>query len=867
MSASTQSFGAALRSSIEALIGADALETISKQFRKPDHGNRDPGMFSSYLPYLSWDQDREMFGLNEGNGFVIELMPQSGADDSTRELLKALYLNWHGGSSISIHLFGTPHIAGSLEHYVQRRIEDLDIGEQIRRQADAPDSSDTPPVENVYRRFAKRRAQFYNRAAHKSIVKGTPYVLRDFRLILSVVVPGTSRDVSTKDELMVRRDSLISTLRAAGFPARLWNPDDLINWTKDVCNPYRLFEPSKRVEYDEGRQIRDQIVDLDTRQSANPKGITFSKSNRDETVECRLYAVKSYPRVFELWSVTSLIGDNVQMSLQYPCPFMITLGVHMGDPAATRAWVATNQARATQNANSKMAGYMPDAAEKKKDWDEALRVMDQGGGVVKLYHTLALWARPSEMPRAESAAEAIWRDEGFELNNITYLHRPALVASMPMALSRSCFADLERLRIPTSKSIDNAVDFSPLIAEWRGTATPAMIFAGRRGQLAFFDFYDNFEGNYNFAIAGTSGSGKSVALNEIAWSYLGEGAKVWLLDLGRSFEKLCSKANGQAINLFPGCGLSLNPFTHIVDFTDDIAMLQGVVAKMAAPLGQLDNFQYQAVADCITIIWRQKGTTMSITDVRDLFATGRLHPDDDKDTRLTDLATMLSPYAEDGAYGEFFHPPCNIDFSKDLIVIETEDLKRSPAIHRAALMILMFRITSEMYFTRNRRKLLIIDELKQQIGTDDDPIIETIIDEAARRARKYGGALGTATQQVDDYYESSALKAAFTLADTLFIMRQRKESIELLANSGRLSMDVNKKKLLQSLRLEKGAFAEMYIYTPQGEGVFRLVLDPAALLLYSNRIEDNAPLDERMARGMSIDEAIADLLRERGVTS
>ena len=119
-----------LRASLEALVGTDAIETISKPFKKPDNDNRDPGMFSSFLPYLSWDEERELFGLNEGIGFCIELMPQSGADESTRELLKALYLNWHGGSSIGIHLFGTPHIANPLQRYVEHRIEDPDIGEQ-----------------------------------------------------------------------------------------------------------------------------------------------------------------------------------------------------------------------------------------------------------------------------------------------------------------------------------------------------------------------------------------------------------------------------------------------------------------------------------------------------------------------------------------------------------------------------------------------------------------------------------------------------------------------------------------------------------------------------------------------------------------
>ena len=42
-------------------------------------------------------------------------------------------------------------------------------------------------------------------------------------------------------------------------------------------------------------------------------------------------------------------------------------------------------------------------------------------------------------------------------------------------------------------------------------------------------------------------------------------------------------------------------------------------------------------------------------------------------------------------------------------------------------------------------------------------------------------------------------------------------------------------------------------------------VDPYTLLLFSNRHEDNMAIDLRRARGMSIDQAIADVLRERGV--
>ncbi|MCK7497206.1 MAG: hypothetical protein MZW92_45035 [Comamonadaceae bacterium] len=69
-------------------------------------------------------------------------------------------------------------------------------------------------------------------------------------------------------------------------------------------------------------------------------------------------------------------------------------------------------------------------------------------------------------------------------------------------------------------------------------------------------------------------------MNEMAWSYRAIGAKVWMLDLGRSFEKLCRKAKGTYIEFRPDVDICLNPFTHIVDINEDIDMLVPAIAKM-----------------------------------------------------------------------------------------------------------------------------------------------------------------------------------------------------------------------------------------------------------------------------------------------
>jgi conjugal transfer ATP-binding protein TraC len=48
--------------------------------------------------------------------------------------------------------------------------------------------------------------------------------------------------------------------------------------------------------------------------------------------------------------------------------------------------------------------------------------------------------------------------------------------------------------------------------------------------------------------------------------------------------------------------------------------------------------------------------------------------------------------------------------------------------------------------------------------------------------------------------------------------------------------------------------------------VARNILDPATHLLFSNKLEDNAPLDALRAQGLGVDEAIRTLLRQRGHT-
>jgi conjugal transfer ATP-binding protein TraC len=80
-----------------------------------------------------------------------------------------------------------------------------------------------------------------------------------------------------------------------------------------------------------------------------------------------------------------------------------------------------------------------------------------------------------------------------------------------------------------------------------------------------------------------------------------------------------------------------------------------------------------------------------------------------------------------------------------------------------------------------------------------------------------------------------------------------------------VAMDDGMKRLMQSLRTEHGAYSEVFIHSPAGQGVGRLIVDPSTLLLFSSRAEDFSAIQAKRDAGMTVGEAIEAVLRDRGL--
>jgi conjugal transfer ATP-binding protein TraC len=138
--------------------------------------------FAAWLPYSAYLSAEKLFVNRDSVGFMLEVMPQSGADERMAEVLISLYSTCPPGTGIQFHLFASPHLRDQLRRYANLRVEDLDQADKAKHWG-RPARND-----NLFHRLARQRVGHLLQGAQTSLTSGFHYTIRDFRLMMSVAL-------------------------------------------------------------------------------------------------------------------------------------------------------------------------------------------------------------------------------------------------------------------------------------------------------------------------------------------------------------------------------------------------------------------------------------------------------------------------------------------------------------------------------------------------------------------------------------------------------------------------------------------------------------------------------------------------------
>jgi conjugal transfer ATP-binding protein TraC len=792
---------------------------------------------SELFLHLSYDEigterKRTIYYLDDNYiGFGFLMMPLPGANDQTmKRVAQLMSSDWPVGTIIAFSLFGSPDIEPYVSAY-----------EKCHQ------------TENDYlREVIDKRSDYLRRASEDVIDQRSQTRMRSMQLMVSIKLPCVTipPDKRYLDDLVEWVERSYNALKAIGFDPVEVTPEILCTYLNPMFNwDINAFwkKARNRRLYNEEHQIRDSFMDPGNRIN-KPDEKTLMLGDKHVGV----MSIKRFPEYFCVHDMTKMIGDvTSDMDVGIKDNFLITMTVTIPDVMKEKAALESKRTKNAWQADGPIAKWVSKYKDVKEDFDSLFEDLEKGHKNIKMNLTATLFANSKqELDGVCSAVQNYWNGLDFNFLRETYLSLPIFLQQIPMNAEYFCIPHLWRYR---TLSTAQAAHFAPIVAEWFGGMSPALVFSTRLGNPMFLDLFES-DTSFSASILAESGSGKSFLTNYMITNYLAytdqysDGARVWVIDIGYSYKALCERVNGTYID-FDDEALCINPFEFIVDYKKSSDMLVGIISVMAAPNEGLTDLQNSQLREVLMNLWNERRNDITIDIVANSLKAHDM-------IVVQNIGHQLYPFTSEGEFGSFFNGKSNIDFNQtQMTVLELASLKERPLLQRAVLYMIMYSISQSIStLPKNQRKQIILDESWALLNASED--VALFMSGLYRTIRKSSGSCTVISQSIADLFQSQSGRAIAENSPHMFLLGQTKASIQRAKDNNYLALDDYAYGLMESVQTHKGFYSEIFVIKGRQYGVARLAVDREAQLLYTTDAKETGLLNALQEQGLSRTEAI-----------
>lgn len=613
----------------------------------------------------------------------------------------------------------------------------------------------------------------------------------------------------------------------------------------------------------------------------------FSKKKKVEDIKqevtqwhAKVYTTKMFPSQMSLFASIEKFYDFLgdKMSPTIPCPFFLSLTVYYENREKIKAEVSEKVKWNLWQTQSlgQAARFFPEILDRARESEVINTLLHNGESPI--YASWCCCIMDDDILRANEYGELLKKEflkDNWILQEESLIHHWMFLSHLPMNFEPYILKSLAK-RMNTMFTA-NSASITPIVTGEKGLGQPVLSYVDRCGQVAGIDIFQS-ETNYNFIIIGTSGSGKSFTMADFITNYLENGAKIRIIDVGRSYKSLCQLVGGQYIEFTQESQICLNFFTHILvkeDGTiheDDMQTIIPLIALMAmqsvAPEDSNNDLEPATlvgyITEAVNLAYDKKQRNAGMQEVMEALisiATAQKKENNGNSDRLLEmLIKALYPFGDpSGQYYQYFNGVNNLKFDSDFAVLELEELDSKPQLKMVVLASISHMIQTEFFLSdRKQRKILGVDEAWSIM---DNLVVVRFLETSARRLRKYNGSLGVITQQIGDFFKNKATKAIFNNSAWKFFLQQSGESIQAAENSGELTLDKGLIALMRTVKAKRPYFSEVLIKHDLGSYLIgRLIVDKVAYNVYTTDPNDFNEID-RIVQTYGVSEVDARLIR------
>lgn len=414
-----------------------------------------------------------------------------------------------------------------------------------------------------------------------------------------------------------------------------------------------------------------------------------------------------------------------------------------------------------------------------------------------------------------------------------------------MVESLASFDQFCNFALPNAKTTErvkkvktsNLADIIPVYGPWRGHDTPRVLLRSRIGSLVAFDPFDSSLTNYNHIVSGGSGSGKSFFTNILLLQMLKENPRVFVVDIGGSYKKLCDNLAGQYVPLGVDIGLSINPFDLKPDEaapgSDKIKFLVGLIEMMTKEEGEtrISRFERAEIEDAIVKVY-DKQSKPTLSHLREELLNH-------SESELRRLGKILSPWCGNSAFGQFVDRPTTLQLDRNVVCFDLKGLETYPDLQAVCLFIITDYIWREVQRDRSEKKFLVFDECWKLLENEAGA---TFIGEVFRTFRKYFASAIAISQNLDDFAKSKVATAILSNSSLKWLLMQKGADQARLKEV--LQLNDNEMELIASLHQERGVYSEAFLMAGDNRSVIAVEPTPLEYWIATTDPRDLAKIQE-----------------------
>ncbi len=386
----------------------------------------------------------------------------------------------------------------------------------------------------------------------------------------------------------------------------------------------------------------------------------------------------------------------------------------------------------------------------------------------------------------------------------------------------------------------NLADFLPLYGPWPGHKSPSILLRSRLGSLVGFDPFTRELTNANQIVSGGSGAGKSFMTNILLLHLLKEQPRVFIIDIGGSYKKLCEALGGQYIQLGVGGDQSINPFdsdSNELVHNQKVKFLVGLVELMAKEEGEqrLPKLERAVIEDAIQQVLNGRNEEARLSKLRDALLQH-------SDPQIARYGRILGPWCGDTSYGRFVDRPTTIKLESPIICFDLKGMETYPDLQAVCLLLITDYVWREIQRDRGSKKVVVFDECWRLLENDAGA---AFLGEVFRTFRKYYASAIAISQNIDDFAKSRIAGAIMPNSAVKWILRQKGADQDRLKSV--LHLNDNEMTLIDSLHQERGVYSEAYLMAQDDRSVVVIESTPLEYWIATSDPRELAVIDAMVA--------------------